>query len=214
MDRELKVKVCGLTREQDVQHVLELGADYCGFIVYPKSLRGLDLATARGLALQVPEGKRVVVDVEPSVRLLETYLSAGFDYFQLHTRGGFDAALCAEWSELVGPDRLWLAPRLAPNEAFPLDCLRYARTILLDTYCKDQVGGTGKTGDWGQFAELSRAHPDTTWILAGGLNPDNALAAIEHTGAQHLDFNSGVESAPGVKDHAKLLALFRQLGRA
>ncbi|MGB0413376.1 MAG: phosphoribosylanthranilate isomerase [Coraliomargarita sp.] len=213
MDRQFKIKICGLTRDRDVQRILELGADYCGFIVYPKSPRGLDLAAASGLASQVPEGKRVVVDVEPSVEQLKTYQLAGFDYFQIHTRGAFDAARCAEWSGVVGPERLWLAPRLAPNEAFPSDCLKYARTILLDTYSKNQVGGTGQTGDWGQFAELSKAHPDTTWILAGGLSPENALDAIAQTGAEHLDFNSGVESAPGVKDHTTLEALFRALGR-
>ncbi len=214
MDRQIKVKVCGLTRVEDVERVLELGAHYCGFIVYPKSPRGLDVLKASELASIAPRGKRVVVDVEPSVEQLETYQESGFDFFQLHTRGAFDPALCAAWSAVVGPERLWLAPRLAPGEPFPLECLKYTRTVLLDTYSKSQVGGTGETGDWGQFADLARAHPNTTWILAGGLNPDNALDAITQTGAEHLDFNSGVESALGVKDHAKLEALFRTLERA
>ena len=154
------------------------------------------------------------MDVEPSVESLKRYESAGFDCFQIHTRGALNRYRCAEWSEIVGPERLWLSPRLAPDAVFPLECLNSARTILLDTYSRDQVGGTGQTGDWGQFAELSKAHPETRWILAGGLNPDNVLDAIAQTGAVHLDFNSGVESAPGVKDHARLEALFKRLPTA
>ena len=57
-------------------------------------------------------------------------------------------------------------------------------------------------------------YADSRWVLAGGLNPENVLDAIAQTGAAHLDFNSGVETAPGIKDHAKLEALFRRLPTA
>ncbi|TVP80267.1 MAG: phosphoribosylanthranilate isomerase [Puniceicoccaceae bacterium] len=211
MYRRVQIKICGLTREADVDLALSLGADYFGFIVYPKSPRGLSLERAAELAQRVPRGKRVLVDVETGTQELERYREAGFDFFQIHCGLQVGLATLAAWSGLVGADRLWLAPRVAPEDDFPLATLEFAQTLLVDTYVPGQVGGTGVVGDWGRFSELSAAHPLTKWILAGGLGPANVLQALSQTAADHLDINSGVESAPGIKDPAKLREVFQIL---
>ena len=205
------IKVCGLTRESDVDLALDLGADYCGFIVYPKSPRGLSLERAQELARRVPAGKRVLVDVETGTQELERYRDAGFDYFQIHCGLQVGLATLAAWSGLVGRDRLWLAPRVAPDDDFPLAILEFAGTILVDTYATNQVGGTGVVGDWGRFSQLSAQYPQTNWVLAGGLAPKNVLSAVSQSGARQLDLNSGVERSPGIKDAAKLREVFHVL---
>ena len=205
----VQVKVCGLTREEDVDLALKLGADFCGFILSSKSPRGLSLERAVELASRAPEGRRVLVDVETGVEDLKRYRDAGFDYFQIHA--GLDIGTLAAWSGLVRRERLWIAPRLAPGVAFPEAALNFADTVLLDTYHKDKVGGTGETGDWAAFAELKRRYPKTNWALAGGLNPGNAREAIAATGAERIDLNSGVEMGPGIKNPEKLRELFEVL---
>jgi phosphoribosylanthranilate isomerase len=209
MYRPVQIKVCGLTREEDVDLALSLGADYCGFIVYPKSPRGLSLERAIELAARVPGGKRVMVDVETGSEELERMRDAGFDYFQIHSGLGVGLASLATWSGLVGRERLWLAPRVAPDDAFPQITLEFANTILLDTYHKERVGGTGQVGDWARFADLQTMYAHIHWILAGGLSPANVDAALAETGARHIDINSGVERSPGVKDADKLREIFR-----
>lgn len=211
MFRPVRIKVCGLTREGDVADALHLGADYCGFIVYPKSPRSVSLERAAELANAVPVGKRVMVDVETSTEDLERARDMGFDYFQIHCSLDVGLATLAAWSGIVGKKRLWIAPRIPPTEPFPTAVLEFADTVLLDTYSKTQAGGTGKTGDWARYAKLSKDYPATNWILAGGLTPDNVVEALAETGTHHLDINSGVESAPGIKDKAKLEAVFQSL---
>ncbi len=211
MHRPVQIKVCGLTREEDVDLALSLGADYCGFIVYPKSARGISLERASELAARVPVGKRVLVDVETSTEALVRARDAGFDYFQIHAGFPVGQTTLAMWSGVVGKECLWLAPRIAPEDAFPLATLEFADTILVDTFSKKQIGGTGKVGDWERFSQLQQNHPQTHWILAGGLAPDNVVDALAATDAKHLDINSGVESSAGIKDPAKLREVFGKL---
>lgn len=206
----LQVKICGLTRESDIDLALELGADFLGFIVYPKSPRGLQLDRAVELSNRVPVGRRVLVDVEAPAENLARYRDAGFDYFQIHNTSP-DLTSLALASELVGADRLWAAPRHLPGQAFPSEILSLADTVLMDTYHRDQVGGTGETGDWAGFAQLKQGYPDTNWVLAGGLGPGNVAAAIAMSGTDAVDVNSGVESEPGIKNPEKLRELFRIL---
>ncbi|MFQ3242245.1 MAG: phosphoribosylanthranilate isomerase [Lentimonas sp.] len=214
MIQDIKIKICGMTREEDVELALSLGADFLGFIVYPKSPRGITLARAQELAAVVPKGKRVIVDVETSPDDLRRYCDAGFDRFQIHATLPIDEQRLVGWSEIALRDRLWLAPRVSPADVFPASVLEYADTVLLDTYSKDQVGGTGHTGDFGRFAGLKRQFEETQWILAGGLDPSNVVDAIVRSTAERVDVNSGVESAPGIKDPEKLRELFRVLREA
>ena len=141
-----KIKVCGLTREEDVDLTLSLGADYFGFILYPQSPRGVSLDHAVELAATVPVGQRVAVDVATSLEDLKSYRDAGFDYFQIHFGADFEYSNLAEYSKIVGKDMLWLAPRLAYEDTFPENILNYADTILIDTFVKDQFGGRQSRG--------------------------------------------------------------------
>lgn len=206
-----KIKVCGLTREEDVKLTLSLGADYLGFILYPQSPRTVSLDRAVELAAAVPVGQRVAVDVATSLDDLKRYREAGFDYFQIHFGADFDHSNLAEYSKIVGKEKLWLAPRLASEDTFTEDILDYANTILIDTFVNDQFGGTGKVGDWTRFNALKERYPQTNWVLAGGLSPSNLLDALTSVTADHLDINSGVEIAPGIKDGAKLREAFKVL---
>ena len=211
MSEDKHIKVCGLTRSQDVEQVLRLGGDYCGFIVYAPSPRAVSIVQARDLSSKVPIGRRVLVDVSPSVDRLKVHADSGFDFFQIHTDATMSERLLDEWATAVGVNRLWLAPRLKPRDEFPEYFLNYADSFLVDTYSSNQIGGTGQTGDWGSFSDWKERYSQKQWILAGGLNPENIEEAIEQTGAAHLDLNSGLESKPGIKDHQKLEALFKKV---
>ncbi len=153
----------------------------------------------------------MIVDVETAPDDLLRYRDAGFDRFQIHAALPIDEQRLARWSEIVWRDRLWLAPRVAPTDVFPESVLAYTDTVLLDTYSKDQVGGTGHTGDFERFANLKLQFEDTQWMLAGGLTPSNVLDAVARSTATRVDVNSGVESAPGIKNPEKLRELFRVL---
>ncbi|NCG08508.1 MAG: phosphoribosylanthranilate isomerase [Verrucomicrobia bacterium] len=211
MQNGTQIKVCGLTREGDVEAALEHGADAFGFIAYPKSPRAVSLERALALAAPVPVEQRVLVDVEPELETIRDFQSAGFQRFQIHASLEACETRLAEWSDGVGRENLWIAPRLPKGLPLPETLAQYAATVVLDTYSAEQAGGTGQVGDWKGFRELQAAHPELKFILAGGLSPDNIEQALAESGASFVDVNSGVESSPGVKDAAKLAALFKAL---
>ena len=211
----IRLKVCGLTSLVDAEFADRVGADHLGFILHPESPRYLPLSQYRDMAARLPEGRRrVAVMVEPSSEQLAAALAANFDRFQIHHRADLSPEVINAWSLEVGRDRLWLAPKLPPGAELPAAVLAAAQTVLVDTYRPDAFGGTGRIGDWPRFAALRAAHPDHTWVLAGGLSPDNIAAALVESGAGFVDINSGVEAAPGLKDHAKLRALVLAIHRA
>ncbi len=204
----IRFKVCGLTRAQDARAAAALGADFLGFIQYPKSPRYLPLADYLKLKAELPSGvPRVAVMVEPSLSELMKVESAGFDRVQIHFNANLPLVRIREWSELVGAAKLWLAPKLPPDSDVSESLIPLADTMLLDTFEAEGFGGSGKTGDWGKFARHRAAFPGKTWVLAGGLSPDNVAAAIAGSGADFVDVNSGVESSPGVKDIEKIVRL-------
>jgi len=200
----IRFKVCGLTSLVDAEFADRCGADYFGFILYPQSPRHISLETFRAMAPRLPGRRKVAVAVEPTVRDLAAMKAAGFDFFQIHFRPEAPTPTVASWAETVGSDRLWLAPKLPPATDVPAALLPLAKYFLLDTFHADKFGGTGVTGDWAKFARHRQAHPEKKWVLSGGLNPENIGEALRASGARLVDVNSGVESAPGVKDHALL----------
>jgi phosphoribosylanthranilate isomerase len=211
----IHLKVCGVRRAEDARLAADLGADFLGFILYPKSPRHLALGDFANLAPALPAGpKRVAVMVEPTLDDLDWAQEAGFDFFQIHARHDLSPGILQAWSEAAGSARLWLAPKLPPGAAFPEGWLSLADTFLVDTFHADGFGGSGKTGDWSGFAALAKARAKKRWILAGGLGPDNVAAALAASGARFVDVNSGVESAPGLKSAEKLRALAAALGAA
>lgn len=207
----VQLKVCGITAAADAHAAAGIGADYLGFIFYPNSPRCISAANYDAMQSQLPAVKKVAVLVEPSMVDLAALKVMGFDYFQIHFKLSTPLARVQEWSEVVTPGKLWLVPQLPPTDDVPAELLPLADTFLLDTFHAGKFGGTGETGDWTKFQRHQSAHPQKKWILSGGLKPENVVAAIKATGASFIDVNSGVESAPGAKDHAKLQELLLML---
>jgi phosphoribosylanthranilate isomerase len=210
----IRLKVCGLTSIVDAECADRCGADYLGFILYPKSPRYVAMAQYRAMAPRLPERRKVAVTVEPTAAELTAIRDAGFDFFQIHFQLEIGAQRLEEWVQAVGRDRLWLAPKLPPAVDVPAAMAPAAKFILLDTFHAEGFGGSGKTGDWGKFARHQAAYPENFWILAGGLSAENIGAALAGTGARWVDVNSGVESAPGVKDEGKLKRFVTALRQA
>ena len=197
------VKVCGITRAADAAVCLALGADWLGVNVWSGSPRCVPPDRRAALLREIPQGKRVAVTVRPGADDVLGLLAEGFDAVQVH----LDPAEGDEPSALAkaAGARLWLAPRLAQGASFPEAWLPLASTWVVDTHQAGSFGGTGKTGDWPRAAELRARHPDKTWFLAGGLGPETVGEAAR-AGFRHLDLNSRVELAPGLKSAEKLHA--------
>ncbi len=205
-----QVKVCGITRTEDAQLALSLGAKYIGIIAYPKSPRAVPVDRMAELLEVIPEGKRVVVDVAPGLDAVKQYKNLGFDRYQFHFDLNIPMAAIAGWSEMVGPEALWLAPRIPRSiQVFPQILMEFSETILLDAFDKNVYGGSGLSGqNWQRFLDCTVLYQHKRWILAGGLSPENVVEALDFTQAETIDVNSGVEAEPGIKDHAKLKLLF------
>jgi len=214
MIADIQLKVCGLTSVADAALAVGVGADHLGFIFHPASPRGITLSAYAAMAPRLPNARKVAVTVEPSRGELESLRDAGLDFFQIHFGAATTDARLAEWSDVVGAERLWLAPKLPPGSDVSPATLAAARFVLFDTFHAGGFGGSGRTGDWPKFARHQAAHPDHVWILAGGLNADNIGAALAQSGARLVDVSSGVESAPGKKDAAKLQAFAAALRHA
>ena len=211
MTNGVSVKICGLTTCADAEQAHACGADYLGFIQHPKSPRYLPLEKFCAMSADLPPIKKVGVVVYSSLAELERYKDAPFDFIQLHFFNDtpfFEAAL---WTDIIPPQRLWLAPRVPPGMDLDLAFLPLADTFVLDTYDAERAGGTGHTGDWNAFRRLRELYQRINWILAGGLRPENVVEALAKTRAKAVDINSGIETAPGVKDHARMRALFDAL---
>jgi len=205
-----RVKICGLTRPQDVEAAILYGANYLGFIVEAKSKRRLSVDAAAKLSLPakgiIP---RVAVTVNADSETLERIMSEMEpDYIQFH--GDETPKHIAEISRSYDVKTIKALP--VSSKADIMSAMEYAGFadyLLFDAKPPkgDQVrGGHGVTFDWNI---LKASALPKTWFLAGGLNPDNVKAALT-IGAPILDVVSGTESAPGVKDHRKIEDLIKQ----
>lgn len=205
-----RIKVCGITRPQDAELALELGADYLGLNVYAKSPRSVNEKQLKQLLEIIPPGKRVLVDVATATDQLELYLTHCFDAYQIHFDLEVSMATVAAWSGIVGQHAFWAAPRIPPSERdFPQILMEFTDTLLLDAFDRHKYGGTGKAGaNWQRFLDCTVLYQHKRWILAGGLAPANIAKALSFTQAEMVDVNSGIESAPGIKDPAKMREFF------
>jgi phosphoribosylanthranilate isomerase len=201
------VKICGMTRMQDVELCSRLGADLLGFIFHPASPRNAD----PDFVASVKTGRMVKVGVfvnQTAGEVIELMDRCGLHAAQLH--GGQDMAFC----EAIGPDRVIRAfwpDTYASTEALLRDLDNYAEVcghFLLDAGGQGR-GGTGQSIDFGL---LQHVEIQTPWFLAGGIGPSNLGAALA-ANPPGLDINSGVESKPGVKDETKLRAVFDRLDK-
>ncbi len=197
-------KVCGLTRADDAAAAHQAGAVFGGLIFVAKSPRYVDIPTARAVMAGAPLCYVGVFRNAMPATIVQTVEALGLAAVQLH--GDEDAAYIDNLRPLLPAGcQIWKAVGITSGE--PLPALDYpADRLLLDTKVGSQSGGTGQAFDWSLLATLDKSK----LMLAGGLNPDNALQAAE-VGCLGLDFNSGVESAPGQKDGHKLAAAFAAL---
>jgi phosphoribosylanthranilate isomerase len=196
----MKVKICGITREEDALTVVDAGADALGFIFSGKSPRQISLAAARHIIAQLPpfvSAVGVFVDV-PRAEILETIRHTGIHVVQLHG------------NEM--PRDLYDIP-VPVIKAFRIGRSFDVRTLgaysagayLLDTYLPGTPGGTGKTFDWGIAVKAKAFGPV---ILSGGITPANVAEAARRVRPFAIDISSGVESSPGIKDPEKIRHLF------
>jgi phosphoribosylanthranilate isomerase len=211
----MKVKICGITNLADAQVAVEAGADYLGFIFYPPSKRAIELEAARQIVaeLRAAPGCPLLVGVfvnETAVHTAHILDTCQLDLAQLS--GEETPSLIGDpHSPIYG--RAYKALRPASLAEAEADAEWYtspvvaagAPTLLLDTYHPTLRGGTGQTTDWQMAATLAQKTPGL--MLAGGLTPTNVAEAIAQVRPFAVDTASGVETAPGLKDH-NLVRLF------
>ena len=195
----LQVKVCGITNEAGVEACLSLGVDHLGFNFVGSSKRFVAPATAKMLAARA-RGRCQLVGVFMDQRredILEILREVPLDAVQLH--GAESPAFCASM-----PIPVWKVFAVGLGwDASAVAGYGGVAARLYDTAAKTGgSGGTGKAFDW----NLLPADPGHPWFLAGGLSPQNLGNAITLCRPDGIDLNSGVESAPGIKDPAKLRA--------
>ncbi|QFU83900.1 phosphoribosylanthranilate isomerase [Natronorubrum aibiense] len=196
-----RVKVCGLTTEDDLETAVDAGVDAVGFIcdVTVDTPREVSVDRARELVAAVPPFVTAVLVTMPSSpeRTLELADAVGPDALQIHSTLG-PADLAAVRSEL-DTQLLYAIDADDATDAAAYDDT--ADALLVDTPAEDGGGGTGETHDWDRTRRAAR-DLESPLILAGGLTPDNVVDAIRTVEPFAVDVASGVEAADGSKDPA------------
>ena len=202
-----RAKICGITRIQDIQSVVQAGADAIGFVFFAPSPRSVTAVQAAELIQHIPPYVQTVgLFVNATATEIQDILKISpVDILQFH--GDESPKQCHTIAQTVGR-RWYKAIQVKPDldviaeiQAFQQEG---ASAVLLDAWHPELKGGTGHSFDWTQFPKL-----DIPLILAGGLKPDNIEDAIQTTGAYAVDVSGGVESAKGIKDQ-QLIERFMQ----
>ncbi len=193
----MRTKICGITSIQDAQAAVHFGADALGFVFYPSSPRYIHPSDAAAIIHKLPPFVTCVglfVNAEHEM-LKKTVSDTGVDLVQFH--GDESEHECGLSS------KPWIkAIRVGEETDLAAEAKRYngANSLLLDTMVRGSYGGTGKTFDW----SLVPKNIDKPIILAGGLDLENVIGAINVTLPYAVDVSGGVELKKGVKDHAKM----------
>jgi phosphoribosylanthranilate isomerase len=192
------VKICGITQLEDAQAAVRYGAQALGFIFWPGSPRMVAPQRVREIvaALQSPVTIVGVFVNQTAEHIREVSSVARLTTVQLH--GDEAPALAAEMT-------LPVIKSVDLGDPASIGDWPMGVTLLADVNDPVRRGGTGTTVDWLAAAKLAGIRP---LLLAGGLNSENVADAIARVGPYGIDVSSGVERAPGVKDHDKLAALF------
>ena len=201
-----RVKICGLTRPEDIDAAVSLGADAVGLVFYQPSPRSVTLERAHALARRVPAfvsltGLFVNPEPEEVERVLQT---VPLDLLQFH--GDETPEFCASFG------RRWIkAIRVKEAGQVEQAFMDYsdASGLLVDAWDPDRYGGTGRSFNW----SLIPAERPMPLILAGGLSSANVAGAIEQVRPWAVDVSGGVESGKGVKDASKLSEFFKEVRR-
>lgn len=204
------IKVCGQTHPSTVDCAAAYGARFVGFIFHQGSPRSVSPEMVA--AINSANVGRVGVFVRQSAdEILSVLTQARLDYVQLHGKQ------TREDAALIGPQRVIRV--LWPEHCETIEELQqqiddwapYCAYYLLDAGAYGQAGGHGRRLDVSEFGKLRFPHP---WILAGGLSGDNIGDVLAHVRPDGLDFNSGIEIAPGIKMPEKMLKAFTAVSKA
>lgn len=205
---DIRIKMCGLRTASDIDAAVEAGAAYVGFVFFAKSPRNVSITEAAVLAAAVPAGlAKVALVVNPEDAFLDALLAAvPIDMLQLH--GAESPSRVTEIKTRSGLPVMKALGVATQADLAAIDAYsEVADQLLIDAKpaaAGDLPGGNGLSFDWRLLA--GRKYWTRPWMLAGGLTPDNVAEAVRLTGARQVDLSSALESAPGVKDPARIAA--------
>ena len=210
----VEVKFCGLTRGADALEAARLGAAYAGVVLAGGPRRVTPSRAAELLAALPRTVRRIgVFGAAPAAEIAAAARVAGLDGVQLHgdPSAGDVAAVRRSFDGIV-----WAVVRVGaalPAALEGVDALAAAADgIVLDTKVDGRLGGSGVAFDWAAAARALEGRRPRRLVVAGGLTPENVAAAVAALAPDVVDVSSGVESAPGVKDHARMRAFVGALG--
>ncbi len=199
----VKVKICGLTNYEDAVAALDMGADLLGFNFYPESPRYVTPEKAAEIISKLPAfidvaGVFVNASFEEIRRIIDR---CRLNWIQLH--GDEDPEFCGSFRSVHV--KTMKALRVKDTSDIEKADQFFTDAVLLDAFHPEKYGGTGLTFDWNIVGHIGKRV-----FLAGGINPDNAAAAVE-LGVYGIDVCSGIEAEPGKKDHRKMKKLFENV---
>ena len=198
----VKVKICGITNTEDGLAAAAAGADALGFVFYQASPRSISIASAAAIVRELPPlilKAGVFVDA-PADLVVRAISDCGLNLLQFHGEESPD--YCMQFGLMsMKAFRIRDKTSLAQLKNYPTDAW------LLDAYSPDKVGGTGARFNW-ELALEARSWGRPIF-LAGGLTPENVADAVRHVQPFGVDVSSGVEAAPGRKDHGKVQAFIK-----
>ena len=203
----VRIKICGITNEEDALSAAQLGADALGFI-FAASPRQVSAERAREIIETLPPMVHrvgVFVDEDPE-KVAATATYCHLDLLQFH--GSESPGYCRSFDR-----RVIKAIRVRSKRDLQglSEYIKVIDALLLDTYASDQYGGTGTTFDWNLALEAKRCG---RIILAGGLSPENVAEAVSLVRPYAVDASSGLEQSPGVKDHRKMARFIESVYQA
>jgi phosphoribosylanthranilate isomerase len=203
----VRVKICGITRKEDLDAAASAGADAVGFVVgVASSPRNLSLAEAGSLIRQVPPFVKTVLVMVPASlgELVEACDALNPDAVQIHGDNLQDVGAVR--------DKLPAKLLIGAVKAASLDAVgsvaeaaKMFDAVLLDSFVQGKHGGTGVVHDWNVSQRVKQLVQPKPLILAGGLNPENVAEAVRTVEPYAVDVSSGVERQPGIKDHRKMV---------
>ena len=209
----MRIKICGICQPDQGFAIAALGIKTLGFICVTSSPRYVTVKKVRQILEKLPlDIQTIGVFADASLETIEqVVLETGFTGIQLH---GYESPeFCRAVKQALPNREIIKALRIQSAESLQKAIAYYSviDTLLLDAYHPQQLGGTGKTLPWN---DLKNFQPPCPWLLAGGLNPDNVLTALESLHPDGIDLSSGVERSPGDKDLEKVYQLLKNLKKS
>lgn len=203
-----RVKICGITRCEDAQLVVDAGVDAIGLVFYEKSSRFVSNMRAAEISRITPAFvSRVALFKDADEQTVHSVL-AGVEIDLLQFHGSETDDFCEQFNL---PYIKALGMKGTEHDVNFLlanvEKYRSAKALLLDGHAPGEAGGTGESFDWASIATVAKPI-----VLAGGLTPDNVKHAIDLVHPFAVDVSSGVESSPGIKDKDKVTAFMKQVG--